>query len=137
VPWDSSYRDNGHGGTGALAFRFGGQVQLFGSSQSVAAVFIAIALFVWGSFYMMDRFWYHELLRASVKYAETLGNPAVACGLNVKLDLSAQIREANQSSLRMSGGAKINLFYAIVGIGLFSAFLLLVFGYVTAQKSLP
>jgi hypothetical protein len=121
-------------GAGALAFRFGGQVQLFGISQSVAAVFIAIAFFVWGSFYLMDRYWYHELLRASVTYAETLDQPAKACGLNVKLNLSEKIREANRSSLNMSGGAKINLFYGIVAVGLAVAFFLLVCGYVSVPK---
>jgi hypothetical protein len=122
-------------GAGALAFRFGGQIQLFGNTQSVAAVFIAIAFFVWGSFYMMDRFWYHELLRASVQYAETLDAPALACGLNVKLDLSSQIRKANQSALRMSGAAKINLFYGIVAAGLLAAFCLLISGYVSIPKA--
>ena len=52
---------------GALAFRFGGQVHIFNHVVSVAFLFAVIALLVWLSFYAMDRFWYHELLRASVR----------------------------------------------------------------------
>jgi hypothetical protein len=103
---------------GALAFRFGGQVHIFNHVVSVAFLFAVIALLVWLSFYAMDRFWYHELLRASVKYAESLEEPARRAGLPVVLNMSAEIRRANHQALSMSGGAKINLFYLVVAAGL-------------------
>ena len=103
---------------GAVAFRFGGQVRVLNNDVSVALLFAVIALLVWLSFYAMDRFWYHELLRATVKYAESLEEPARAAGLRVRLDMSSQIRKANHQALRMSGGSKINLFYLVVALGL-------------------
>lgn len=106
---------------GALAFRFGGLVHVYDRNISIALVFIVVALVVWLAFYVMDRFWYHELLRASVKYADDLAAPAAALPLGFPLDMSARIRIANHSSLRMTGKAKINLFYLVVAVALLAA----------------
>ena len=103
---------------GALAFRFGGHVHVLNHTVSAAFLFAVIALLVWLSFYAMDRFWYHELLRATVKYAESLEEPARDAGLPIRLNMSAEIRKANHQALGMSGGAKINLFYLVVAAGL-------------------
>jgi len=120
---------------GALAFRFGGLVHVFNKDVSIALIFVAVALLVWISFWLMDRFWYHELLRASVSYAEGLGAPAKAAGLSVALDMSAQIRSANHRSLGLSGGNKINLFYAGGVLALVTAIGLLYAGVVTAVNA--
>jgi hypothetical protein len=54
---------------------------------------------VWFTFYVMDRFWYHELLRAAVAYAEELDSPAAEAGVGVPLTLSSKIREKNRAAL--------------------------------------
>lgn len=120
---------------GALAFRFGGLVHVFGKDVSSAVIFVAVALLVWTAFYLMDRYWYHELLRAAVKYAEGLSGPATAAGLTVVLDMSQQIRAANHAALGMSGGKKINLFYSLVAAALVAAILFLYFGLVQPVKA--
>jgi hypothetical protein len=119
---------------GALAFRFGGLIIVQDRTISVALVFVIVALLVWISFYLMDRFWYHELLRASVQYAEKLSEAAKDAGLTVELDMSKQIRDANHKALKMSGKAKINLFYLMVAIALFVACGLLFWGIVQPHK---
>lgn len=119
---------------GALAFRFGGQIQIYDRNVSVAVVFVAIALLVWFSFYIMDRFWYHELLRATVGYADELDEPARAAGLSVSLDMSKKIRSANHKSLGLSGGSKIDLFYLLVAAALLVGLYLLYSGVVQPIK---
>ena len=116
--------------TSAIAFRFGGQILISGKSVSIAIIFLGIAFFVWMSFYFMDRYWYHALLRATVSYAEGLSDPAHKAGLTVSLDMSAQIRQANHKSLNMSGAGKINLFYWLVAAVLLAACALLYMGIV-------
>jgi len=103
---------------GALAFRFGGVFKVGGNQVSVAFVFIAVALIVWASFYLMDRFWYHQLLRSAVSYAESLQSCASRSGLSFDLDVSKKIREENQKSLNLSGAAKINWFYGVIAVSL-------------------
>jgi hypothetical protein len=119
---------------GALAFRFGGLITVQDRPISVALVFVAVALLVWLSFYLMDRFWYHKLLRASVQYAEKLSEPASKAGLTVPLDMSKEIRNANHKALSMSGKAKINLFYLTVAGALVLACYLLYAGIVQPHK---
>jgi hypothetical protein len=123
---------------GALAFRYGGAFQIYDRTITVAFVFVVVALLVWVAFYFMDRFWYHELLRAAVQYADELDGPAQKAGLNFRLNMSSRIREANHKALRLSGGAKINLFYLTVASALVVAAVLLYTGVVQlASHSVP
>lgn len=112
-------------GAGALAFRFGGNVAIAGSIVSVAFLFVLVGIALCVAFFLMDRFWYHELLRASVRYAEDMEQPAKELGLPCPLDLSRKIRERNQQGVLRSGGRKIFAFYAIIAAGLVVAAILL------------
>ena len=122
-------------GAGALSFRFGGLIEICNNQTSVAFIFIAIAFLVWISFYLMDRFWYHQLLRSTVSYAESLQSEAQKAGLPFQLDLSTKIREENHNSLSMSGGKKIDFFYGIIALALFFAGLFLYSGVVSQVAS--
>lgn len=106
---------------GALSFRFGGTIEIGANTMSVAFVFVAVALLVWVSFYLMDRFWYHQLLRSTVSYAESLQTSAKSAGLSFDLDVSKKIREENRRSLNLSGAAKINWFYGVIAVSLIVA----------------
>ncbi|MFT6555045.1 MAG: hypothetical protein ACJAZ5_002224 [Alloalcanivorax venustensis] len=106
---------------GALSFRFGGVIEIRSNQISVAFVFVAVSLLVWFSFYLMDRYWYHQLLRSTVAYAESLQLSAKAAGLSFELDVSKRIREENHKSLNLSGGAKISWFYGIIATALLAA----------------
>ncbi len=112
-------------GAGALAFRYGGDVSIFGWIVPVAFLFVLVGLGLTGAFFLMDRFWYHELLRASVSYAMDLEQAAKKVNLPCDLDLSRKIRKTNHAALRMSGGAKINVFYGVIALVLVVAALLL------------
>jgi ABC-type Co2+ transport system permease subunit len=116
---------------GALSFRFGGAIEIGSNTMSVAFVFVAVALLVWVSFYLMDRFWYHQLLRSTVSYAESLQTSAKSAGLSFDLDVSKKIREENQRSLNLSGAAKINWFYGVIAVSLIVAEIFLYSGAVS------
>lgn len=103
---------------GALSFRFGGIIKIGNNEISIAFIFVAIAFLVWVSFYLMDRYWYHQLLRSTVSYAESLQASAEHAGLTFDLDVSKKIREENQKSLKLSGAAKINCFYGVIALAL-------------------
>lgn len=115
-------------GAGAVAFRFGGYVFVLGDRVPIAFLFVLVGLVVWLSFYAMDRYWYHELLRAAVEFAEELEGPAREAQLGAPLNLSAKIRSKNRASLGLSGGAKINLFYGVTAAVLVLTALALVAG---------
>ncbi len=55
-------------GSAAIAYRYAGDVEVFGYKFHTSAVFIAISIVVWVCFYIMDRFWYHELLKGAVHH---------------------------------------------------------------------
>lgn len=120
---------------GALSFRFGGEIEIGSNQISVAIIFVTIALLVWISFYLMDRFWYHQLLRSTVSYAESLQSEAQKAGLTFDLNLSEKIRQENHKSLNLSGGAKINWFYGVIVIALIIAEIFLYSGAVSHVAS--
>ena len=100
-------------GAGALSFRFGGFVVIGNQTTTTAFLFSILGLIVWCVFYFIDRFWYHELLRASVSYAESLEGEAKKLGLPFRLDVSRRIREKNRASLNLTGASKLDLFYVV------------------------
>jgi hypothetical protein len=122
-------------GAGALSFRFGGNVNIYGRDTSVAFIFIAVALLVWTSFWLMDRFWYHKLLRSSVAYAETLEAASPTALLGFNLDLSRKIREYNRGRLSLSGAFKINFFYGFIAAALVLADFMLFTGAIGAAAN--
>ncbi len=55
-------------GASAISFKYGGTFEFGSASLPTASVFILISIVVWFAFYLMDRFWYHELLRGAVQH---------------------------------------------------------------------
>ncbi len=94
-------------GAAAISFRFAG------SSQ--ASIFIAVAIVVWMAFYLMDRFWYHELLKGAVHHGLTIEK--ILEEKIPTITLAHTIREQSHSSLGMNAGKKLDIFYiGIAGI---------------------
>lgn len=104
----------------AIAIRLEGLIQTGSSQIPVASIFIYVAIIILLSFYLMDRFWYHLLLRGSVEYAKYLGEEAKKSGLNFKLNVSEVIEKKNKGRLNLSGAKKINFFYGTLIIMLFA-----------------
>lgn len=101
-------------GSAAIAYRFAGHVEIFSHKVPTATIFIAISIIAWLAFYLMDRYWYHELLKGAVHHAqkiETTLNSAVP-----EIYLSHSIREQSHESLNMSAAKKLHIFYISIFI---------------------
>lgn len=96
-------------GAAAIAYRFAGYIDVFSYKIPTAAIFIAISIVAWLAFYLMDRYWYHELLKGSVHHAQKI--EASLKTLLPEIELANSIREQSHSSLKMNAAQKLNIFY--------------------------
>ena len=91
-----------------------GSYHVFGrpiATIHVASLFVAVAAVVWILCFLMDRFWYHELLRGvtaqCAKLEESLADLA-------NLSVTTEIRRFSHASLSLSAGAKLSVFYLFI-----------------------
>lgn len=75
----------------------------------VASLFVAVAAVVWILCFLMDRFWYHELLRGATKECMKLEESLSAAGL--ALSVTFELRKFSHASLNRSAGFKLSVFY--------------------------
>ncbi|MEE2652325.1 MAG: hypothetical protein VYE54_06360 [Pseudomonadota bacterium] len=96
-------------GAAAIAYRYAGIVEVYCFKIHTSAIFLVISIIVWLAFYIMDRFWYHELLRGAVQHGRRL---EVALKDAVPdIGLAQSIRNASHSSLNINAAKKLNIFY--------------------------
>ncbi len=96
-------------GAAAIAYRFAGHINIFSYKIPTASIFIAISIVVWLAFYLMDRYWYHELLKGAVHHAQKIEESLKAT--TPEIELANSIREQSHSSLKMNAAKKLNIFY--------------------------
>ena len=80
----------------------------------------------WSAFYLMDRYWYHELLKGAVHHAQKIED-----SLKDKvpeINLAHSIREQSHKSLNMNAAKKLHIFYISILIVHSIALLLLAMG---------
>ncbi len=106
-----------------------------GLAQASANNSILIAtLVVWLAFYLMDRFWYHALLKGAVFHGMDIERQAKALGLtlsgeyseqsdNSLIGLTIRISNISMASLKMVAHRKMDLYYLIVFVALLVIFL--------------
>lgn len=96
-------------GSAAIAYRFAGYIIILSHKIPTATIFIGISIVVWISFYLMDRFWYHELLKGAVHHAHEIEKSLK--GVAPEIELAQSIRDQSHKSLKMSAAKKLNIFY--------------------------
>lgn len=96
-------------GAAAIAYRFAGHISIFDYKIPTASIFIAISVVVWLAFYLMDRFWYHELLKGAVHHAQKIEETLKK--FTPEIELANSIREQSHKSLKMNAAKKLNIFY--------------------------
>lgn len=96
-------------GAAAIAYRFAGHISIFSYKIPTATIFIAISIVVWLAFYLMDRYWYHELLKGAVHHAQKI--EISLREITPEIELANSIREQSHSSLKMNAAKKLNIFY--------------------------
>lgn len=96
-------------GSAAIAYRFAGHVEVLSMRMPTAIIFILISMVAWFAFYVMDRYWYHELLKGAVHHARKIEAELV---LEIPdIELSRSIREQSHKSLRVDASTKLHFFY--------------------------
>ena len=119
-------------GGAAISYRFGGDISFFGIQLHIAAIFVTISIVVWLAFFSMDRYWYHELLRGSVRHGrsieETLADQVPG------ISLAASIREASHASLNKNAASKLNWFYMVILGAQFLALFLIIFSSISTNS---
>lgn len=96
-------------GAATIAYRFAGQVEVLSLKIPAASIFVGISIIVWLAFFLMDRYWYHELLKGAVHHGQE-----IECLLRERMpeiDLAHSIREQSHESLKMNAAKKLNIFY--------------------------
>lgn len=97
-------------------------INLFGLSLSLSGMILLAAILCWGSFYLMDRLWYHRLLRGAVNHGIALeieaksSFPELNLGQEISLASPVTIRGKKYGSNR-----KIDFFYGLIASILLAA----------------
>lgn len=110
------------------------QTELFGVVLPTGVGLVAAAAFAWGGFFLMDRFWYHILLKGAVKHAakiEDLYRERIP-----GIDLGSTISESSGAvkflCVKMNSDRRLTTFY---GVGL--AILIVIFCALLFAKRVP
>ena len=113
-------------GASALSFKYAGSIALGSYVVSTSSAFLLLAMIIWGAFFLMDRYWYHELLKGSVAHGMFVETELEGKIPDIKL--AHTIRDSSHSSLSMKAAKKLNLFYGSIFSALLIAFTLIMYG---------
>ncbi|MBR1223018.1 HAD family hydrolase [Bradyrhizobium sp. U87765 SZCCT0131] len=113
----------------AISFTYqqGLQANIFGVTFPAGAGFVAAALFAWFGFFLMDRYWYHILLKGAVDHSAKI--EARYANTIPEIGLGKTISEASQNvrilGFKMNSTRRLIAFYSGGAILLVVLFLLL------------
>ncbi|EHR6474890.1 hypothetical protein [Vibrio parahaemolyticus] len=93
----------------AIAYKYAGVIEVCNYKVMTATFFIGISIFVWLAFFLMDRYWYHELLKGAMHHAKKI--EATWESDIPEISLVKSVRQQSHSSLKMDAGKKLNIFY--------------------------
>lgn len=105
------------------------EVTILGHRFSVGVAFVVAAFFAWGSFYFMDRYWYHVLLGGAVAHAGKIEKEYAGAipGIGLGQSLSEASRDVRIFRINMDLARRLNLFYGLGAAMLTVVFLALLF----------
>lgn len=108
-------------GLGGNAIKDGGYANLFGHEISIAALIIFVSLFPLLAFYLMDRHWYHRLLKGAVNAGIEAEKQLES--LSIKVKLGTNIMSASPLKLpilgwKISSCQKMDLAYGLIALAI-------------------
>jgi hypothetical protein len=124
-------------GISGYALKEGILIPFFGLKLSLSGLIVLASLLPWKAFYLMDKFWYHRLLKGSVNAGipieKDLANNGLIAGLGENISRESQIAPIKKwwlfewSNKPLRSDDRMDAFYALVtrGILLLSAVLIL------------
>ncbi len=92
------------------------QINAAGANVSPVGLILASAFLVWIAFYVMDRMWYHRLLKAAVKHGRKVENRLE--NRIYSISLTKTIDEGSPLG-GLRAGARLSIFYMAVALVLF------------------
>ena len=99
----------------ALSFTYkeGLVTTIFGVSVPSGLGLVAAAIFAWGGFFLMDRYWYHILLRGAVQHSAKIesryGNRIFGLGLGITI--SSVSGNVKLLGFKVNSNRRLELFY--------------------------
>lgn len=101
---------------GAVAFSMQQNLSasVFGIEVAATKILLTAGLVIWGAFYVMDRHWYHRLLKGAVAHGEMIEKRNRH--LLPELDLTASISAVSPTKLfgrEIHSSGKMDLFYGL------------------------
>lgn len=105
-------------------------VVILGQTVSLAALTLAAGLLCWAAFYLMDRHWYHRLLRGAVahgiKVEEALAERLPIIGLTGSI---AYVSPMTVWGVKTHARHRLDIFYGIIGLLLLAAAIVALFSH--------
>lgn len=99
--------------TAGYALKERSGVQFVGQQVSLTGMILLAALVCWIAFYVMDRLWYHRLLRAAVQHGRKVEQSLIA-SLPV-VDLTGTIDDLSPI-MGLRAGQRLSIFYGFVAV---------------------
>src|SRR5258708_2385968 len=101
----------------------------------IASLFIGVAAVIWILCFLMDRYWYHELLRGVLVQTDLIEQ---SIGKTIPaIRVTARIREFSHAALDQKARTKLSVFYSVVYVLLVLAFVFLLLGKPSDSASAP
>jgi hypothetical protein len=117
----------------SFTYQQGLQVKILGLMLPAGVGLVAAAIFAWGGFFLMDRFWYHVLLRGAVLHSAKIEDRYADAipGIGLGKTISEASGNVTILGFKMNSNRRLEAFYAL------GAFLLIVifFSLLWAQPS--
>ena len=117
----------------SFTYQQGLQIQVWGANVPVGAGLIGAAVFAWGGFFLMDRYWYHILLKGSVIHAGKIEDkykdeiPEIGLGKSIS-EASGKVKILG---VTMNSDRRLTSFYALGAVILLAIFSILIFSHPT------
>jgi FMN phosphatase YigB (HAD superfamily) len=101
----------------SFTYQQGLEVKLFGAALPAGVGLVAAAIFAWGGFFLMDRFWYHVLLRGAVLHAAEVEKRYADAIPGIGLGKTISEASANVTFLgiKMNSNRRLTAFYGVGG----------------------
>jgi phosphoglycolate phosphatase-like HAD superfamily hydrolase len=97
----------------SFTYQQGLQVELLGGTVPAGAGLVGAAIFAWLGFFLMDRFWYHVLLKGAVNHSAKIENRYAA--VIPEIGLGKTISEASGNvkifGITMNSNRRLEVFY--------------------------
>ncbi|MCW2319169.1 hypothetical protein M2322_004738 [Rhodoblastus acidophilus] len=102
----------------SFTYQQGLHTQIFGIDAPTGVGLVFAAAFAWGGFFLMDRYWYHILLKGSVTHAAKIENKykAEVPGIGMGKTISEASGNVKILGMKMNSDRRLTAFY---GVGFF------------------